>query len=227
MTLYDFSSPDARVIDPSSIRDIRPQVLDASGRLQVLPAAFWASTTVEERALFGSQTGTYGFPTIELVARLREIIAGRSAIEIGAGHGVLAEALGIPATDSFQQRMPKYRALYELQGLTTVPYGPRVIDMHASRAVRHYKPEVVVACWCTHKYDPKDPDRGGNEIGVDELDVIRHCETYIFIGNERVHRHSAVWKRPHAIEFPSFVYSRAFNGSGRDFIAIVQGSKKA
>jgi hypothetical protein len=192
--------------------------------MQILPAAFWASTTTDERALFGINTGIYSFPTIELVERLREIIDGRSAIEIGAGNGVLAEALGIPGTDSYQQVMPEYRLFYDMHGLPIVPYGPNVVEMHASRAVRHHKPQVVIGCWVTHKFKPEEAERGGNEVGIDELDVLQHCASYVFVGHERVHQYSRLWSQKHAIEFPPFVYSRALAGS-RDFIAIIKGLK--
>lgn len=210
------------VIDTSNVRDLRPDALGADGRLRVLPAAFWEGTTAIERATFGMRTGLYSFPTLELVEYLRELIGGRMAIEIGAGHGVLAEALGIPGTDSYQQRMPRYRAIYEGIGQPIVPYGPRVVEMHASRAVRHYKPQVVIGCWVTHRYDPTQHERGGNEAGIDELDILRHCAAYVVIGHEGVHGAKPIWNRKHTIEFPPFVYSRALS-AGRNFIAIFDG----
>jgi hypothetical protein len=214
---------DAVFIDPSTVRDLRPDALGADGRLRVLPAAFWASTSALERAAFGMQTGLYSFPTLELVAYLRELIAGRAAIEIGAGHGVLAEALGIPGTDSYQQRLPRYRAVYEHIGQPIVPYGPRVQRMPASQAIRHYRPAVVIGCWVTHKYDPSQHERGGNEAGIDEADVLQHCTVYVFVGHERVHKDKPIWRCRHSIEFPAFVYSRAMPGDGRNFVAVFEG----
>lgn len=214
---------DAFVIDTSQVRDIRCDVLGADGRMRVLPAAFWAGTSAHERAMFGARTGIYSFPTVEFVDYLRELIAGRSAIEIGAGHGALAEALGIPGTDSYQQREPKYRKFYESNGFTIVPYGPHVVGMDASRAVRHFKPDVVIGCWVTHKYDPQQHARGGNEVGIDEADILRHCASYIVIGHEHVHRHKPIWDRKHTIAYPPFVYSRALS-AGRDFVAVFDGA---
>ena len=124
---------DTFVLDPGTIRDLAPEALDSSGRLRVLPAAFWAQTTRDERALFGHRHGLYGFPTVELVEHLRELIGGRAAIEIGSGHGVLADALGIPATDSRQQEREPYRSAILAAGQPTVPYGPNVIDCHAMK----------------------------------------------------------------------------------------------
>ncbi len=221
-------------IDPSKVRDLRAEALDAAGRIRVLPAAFWAGTTMEERGLFGHRTGIYSFPTEELVAHLRGIIDGRTAIEIGAGHGVLAEALDIPATDSRQQDVPKYREYYARRGLTTVPYGPNVAELSASQAVRRYKPQVVIGCWVTWKfrpkrpasanYDPTQPFGLGNEKGVDELNVLRNCETYVLVGNDKTHAASRLWERPHEVEYPPFVFSRAING-GREFVATWRGGQ--
>lgn len=212
------------VVDTQGMHDLGPEVLDADGRLRVMPASFWAQTTREERLVFGAKHGLYSFPTVELVDRLREIIDGRSAIEVGAGHGVLAEALGIVATDSHQQTMPKYRALYQAMGQPIVPYGPNVQKLDATAAVRKYRPRVVIGCWVTHRYDPLRPAAGGNEAGIDEGWLIDHCETYVVVGNVKVHEHKAIWRRPHSIERPPFVFSRASNGSA-DFIAVWNGSR--
>lgn len=212
-------------LDPVQIRDISAEVLDEDGRLRVLPAAYWVGTTAQERGLLGHRFGLYSFPTVELVDHLRTFIGDRSAIEIGAGHGVLAQALGVPATDNFMQNKDPYRTLYALRGQTTVPYGPNVEDCHASRAVRKYRPKVVIGCWVTHKWDPRRPDAGGNEVGVDEEDILKYCEHYVIVGNEKVHEAKKIWSRPHVIEYPDFVYSRTLNGS-RDFIATWPGSAK-
>jgi hypothetical protein len=219
-------APGTSVLDPTRIRDISPDVLDDAGRLRVLPAAYWADTTADERALFGHRHGIYSFPTVELVEHLRDLIGGRSAIEVGAGHGVLAEALGIPATDNRMQEKDPYRQVYAATGQPPVRYGPNVIDCHASRAVRRYRPQVVIGCWVTHKYDPARHEAGGNEVGVDEPDVLRNCGAYVLVGNEQVHAAKAIWRRPHQIEYPPFVYSRANNGS-RDFIAVWPGARRA
>lgn len=210
-----------RVLDPDSVRDLRPEALDEHGTLRVLPAAFWQATTVDERALFGLRTGSYGFPTLELVAYLKELIGGRRAIEIGAGNGVLCKALGIPGTDSYQQREPKYAAHYAALQQPTVPYGAHVEKMDAATAIRHYRPEVVIGCWVTHRYDPADHKRGGNEAGPDGDDLLAHCKDYVLIGNDRVHGANPLWSRSHTCVSLPFLYSRA-HGS-RDFVAVFEG----
>lgn len=210
---------------PDEIRDIRPRALGADGRLLVLPAAYWATTTRDERALFGYRQGLYSFPTVELVEHLVAEIGDHTAIEIGAGHGVLAEALGILATDNRMQEKSPWRERHIIARQPPVQYGPSVIDCPANQAVRKYRPDVVVACWVTQRYDPAKPDAGGHDIGVDEEDILRHCKKYIFVGNEEVHCDKPIWKKPHRIEYADFLYSRAHN-QARDFIAYWDGAKK-
>lgn len=213
----------AHMID-SSTRDISGEVLDQRGRLRILPAAYWAGVTPDERALVGHRHALYGFPTVELVEYLQGIIGGRKAIEIGAGSGVLADALGIIGTDNYQQAMPKYRRMIEATGQPVVRYGRNVARADAQQAVRIYRPDVVVACWVTHRYEPGRHWAGGNELGVDEAAVIDNCREYVFIGNEQVHAGKPIWSRPHHIEYPRFVYSRAVNGS-RDFVCTWRGQE--
>jgi hypothetical protein len=68
----------------------------------------------------------HSFPTRELCDFLLARIGGRSAIEIGAGHGALAKALSIPATDNRQQEKDRLKAYYREIGQPTVPYGDHV-----------------------------------------------------------------------------------------------------
>ncbi len=211
------------VLDPSKIRDLAPLVLDENRRMRILPAAFWATTTVEERALFGNVHGIYSFPTTELVERIREIIGARTAIEIGAGNGVLADALDIVATDTREQEQPAWRAIVALSGGRPVRYGPNVVELSAADAVRHYRPQVVVAQWVTQDFDPTRPlEEDAKYEGVDEDDIIDRCETYVLVGNQKVHQGKRIWKRPHTVEYPPWLYSRAFNGTP-NFIATWQG----
>lgn len=201
----------------SATRNIASEVFDDQGNFRILPASFWHGITPAERARLSVEHGMYVLPTVELVERLKALIAGRRAIEIGAGNGVLARALGIHATDNRMQERQKYRAYYEALGQAPVRYGPDVENLDARDAVLRYQPEVVVAAWVTHRYDPERHEAGGNEIGVDE-DWLVDRVSYLFVGNEHVHRGKRIWSRPHAIEHPGWLFSRAMNGS-RDFIA--------
>lgn len=210
---------------PAGTRDLSRDVLDANGRMRVLPASFWAATTTMERAKFGMLNGIYSFPTVELVDYLNELIGDRKAIEIGSGNGVLAAALGIPATDSMQQDEREYAAVYKALGAPTVPYGRNVVAMPAIRALRYHKPDVVIGCWVTHKWLLSRAAAGGNEAGVDEEEVLRSCQEYVFVGNTRVHTLKPILALPHTTEHFPWLYSRAFNGTP-DFIARWQGRKR-
>lgn len=207
------------VIDPRQVRDLSSDLLDANGDLRVVPASFYAGTTVAERGLFGHRHALYGFITEELVAFLRLAIGSSRAIEIGAGTGDLGRVLGIPATDSWLQARPDIAALYSQTGQPAVRYGAHVHQLDAAAAVRQFQPELVLASWVTHKYDPARHQAGGNMYGVDEEDILAHCRTYLFLGNEEVHKAKSLWRRPHKILFPDWLYSRATNGS-RNFIAL-------
>ncbi|QHE89225.1 hypothetical protein [Hydrogenophaga sp. BPS33] len=213
---------DAYLVNPSGTRDIASLMLDECRQLKVVSASTLAATTAQERLLFGVQHGLYSFPTEELCQFLRSRIAGRSAIEIGAGHGVLAKALGIPATDNRQQEEPAIKAHYAGLGQPTVPYGDHVEKLDAHAAVEKFRPSVVVACWTTHRFDPARPHAGGSAFGVNEKRLIESCDEYIFIGNEHVHREKSIWTLPHEKITPPWVYSRAVNGTP-DFIAIWRG----
>ena len=210
---------DAFPLDPSKIRDLSSLLLDGDGRFRVLPASAYEGTTPEERLLFGVRHGIYGFPTTELVDFLRERIDCRLAIEIGSGNGVMAAALGIPATDNRQQDDPAVRAYYDSIAQPVVRYGNEVERLDAAGAIAKYKPEVVVASWVTHRFDTARQDAGGSMSGVDERALLNACETYLFVGNEQVHAKKAIWALPHTKFTPPWLFSRAMNGSS-DFVAI-------
>lgn len=217
---------DAFSIDTTKVQDISSRLLDDSGRLRITSARTLEGTTAQARLLFGVRQGVYSFPTDELCDFLRSRIEGRVAIEIGAGHGVLAKALSIPATDNRQQEDPEFRAYYAQIGQPTVPYGENVEKLDAAAAVAKYRPHVVIACWVTHRFDPNRPYAGGSVTGVDEATIIESCEEYIFIGNEHVHAHKPIWKMPHEKLTPQWLYSRAVNGS-REFIATWRRSQSS
>lgn len=210
---------EAFALDSSSIRDISGLLLDAEGRLTCVPALVLQQTTPQERMLFGVRHGLYGFPTTELCDFLRDRIGGRSAIEIGAGHGLLAKTLGITATDNRQQEKPALKRHYEAIRQPIVPYGDNVEKLDAQAAVEKYRPNVVISCWVTHRFDPTRPVAGGSESGVDEATIIETCDEYISIGNEHVHSGKPIWSLPHQKFHPTWLYSRAINGS-KDYIAI-------
>ncbi len=224
MTEIHLTDPGESYTVPAHVRDLSPEVLDGQGRMRILPATYWATTTVDERGKFGFLNGIYSFPTEELVEYLRTAIGDRSAIEIGSGNGVLAETLGITATDNFMQRRQPYNQHYLLTGQPIVQYGSNVLDFDARQAVRRFRPQVVIACWVTHKYERQRHHAGGHVVGVNELDLLENCEQLIFVGNKKIHASKKIWTLPHEIEYPDWLYSRSMTGSP-EFIATWAGSK--
>lgn len=209
------------VLDTRNIREIAPEVLDEQGQLRILPAAYYHSTTREERALLGHRTALYGLPTQELVAWIKNYIGDRSAIEIGAAHGLLAQALGIPATDSYQQDDPNMALYYAMIGQATVRYGAHVERLDALSAVAKHRPQVVVASWVTHKYLMIRNEAGGNIEGVNEEALLDSgIEAYVFIGNTVTHAGKSIWNRPHRIIEQDFVFSRAMHPDSKDILCV-------
>lgn len=172
-------------IDP--IRD--PSLFDSDGTLLPQPADYWASKTLGQRVRFGHETGIYSFPTHEGVDFIKEAIAGREAraIEIAAGIGAWAKALGIRATDSYLQRRPDIAAKYREMRQPPAPYGKHVEKLEAIKAVRKYRPLVVVASWATQKFRSDRFCMRGNADGIDELRLLPMIDSYILVGNSGQH----------------------------------------
>lgn len=212
---------DMRIMNTHGVRDLTPAVmLDAAiGEPRIMDADFYRATTMPERALLGAHNALYGLPTRELVEWLSDFIGDRSAIEIGAGHGALAKAVGIPATDNWMQDDPAIRAVYEMSGQKPVQYGTNVEKIGALPAIEKYRPQVVIASWVTHLWTEDRPEAGGNMFGVAEELVVDAVEAYVMIGNTHVHRNKAIWDRPHTLIHPDWLFSRAHNGSP-EFIAV-------
>lgn len=211
-----------KIFDTIGIEKIDDHVIGKDGFVKPMPADFYKNTTVQQRAMFGNAHGIYGFLTNELIQWLLQRIDGRSTIEIGSGSGSLSKSLGIVATDNRMQEIPEIAFLYRNLGQPTVRYGTNVEYFPAAEAVRKYHPQIVIAQWVTHLYREDRHQAGGNMFGVDEEDILQHCEEYIFIGNEKVHAGKSIWQLPHEIIYPDWLYSRAHNGS-REFIAVWPG----
>lgn len=163
----------------------------ANGALQTVHADFYRQFDQEQLCVFGHRIAAYVLPTWELIEKLEELIREasprRSAIEIGAGNGVLGQALGITSTDSFMQSDPAVARLYNAAGQPVIEYGEYVERIDALAAVERFQPEVVVAAWVTHLYTEKEAYRGGNMFGIDEVAMLKKIKRYIFVGHTSPH----------------------------------------
>lgn len=196
--------------------------LDPEGRVVVHPAEYWRQFTQPEIMNFCVQHGIYCIPTVELVEWLRGEIGDQRAIEIGSGNGVLAEALGIPATDNMMQTWPDISALYRAAQQQTITYGKNVRTLSAAEAVRGLEPDIVIAAWVTQLFDPR---RGGNMYGVAE-ELIVQAARYCFVGNLRVHKDKTILEMPHREHRFPWLVSRAIDPS-LNFIGVWEKAPKA
>lgn len=180
-------------------------LLDPNGLLQVVDANVLSDLPATHLMLWGNKNGVYTFPTTELITWMKDKIAGRTAIEICSGSGVVGRALGITMTDSYIQTTPEMVAYYTALGQIPIFPAPDVKKLEANEAVDYYKPEVVVGCYVTQKYvdgDEKIPI-GSSLYGIDELAMLPKIKTYINVGNFVTHKDKRIRSLPHkTYQFP-------------------------
>lgn len=182
-----------------------------NGELQIKSFDFFKDIPQNHIKQFCHENGVYCLPTTELIEFLQNEIDNQSAIELGAGHGVIAKHLGIIATDSKLQNKKEVAFMYALAQQPVVKYGDNIQTYDAIDALRRYKPKVAISAWVTHKYNPTQHWREGNMYGVPEEKVLKMCPKYIFIGNKKTHAKKPILDIPHrTIELP-FLLSRNMN----------------
>lgn len=205
MNIPNWAPPQGHAVrvNPRTMALLDTMLLDDKGRIKLLPAAVYHGIEHQDLRTWANLRCQYGFPTLELVSWLKDFIAGRKAIEIGAGNGNLGIHLGITMTDSYQQvDDPETVAYFALHNIPAIRPPADVEKEDAENAVRRRKPQVVVACYVTEKFDPKTSIKG-NSKGVRYDYIIERCETFILIGNETVHGKNKALALPHTkFHFP-------------------------
>lgn len=210
-------------VDLEQVEALEREVLDEHGRQIPAWAGTYAKYSQATRGAFCVRNGIYGLVTHELVQFITAHIGERTAIEIGSGDGVLAQALGIPATDNYMQEWPAIRAEYERMQQAVIKYGTNVERLDGTDALAKYAPRVIVACWLTHKRIDSEPERGGNAFASDERMLLANCETVIFVGNSSTHAQHRLLGRSHRHFHEDWLYSRAVRG--KNFVGIWKGGK--
>lgn len=194
---------------PAGTRDLSPDIIASDGTLRIMPASYYAGVTQHERSLVAHRHGLYALPTTECVDWLRERIGDRSAIEVASGNGALGRALGIVRTDNRMHERPEIEEFYRSLHQPPTRYGDDVEALDAISAIDKYRPQVVVAAWFTHQFDPRHPERGGNMYGANQHELLSLCEEYILVGNFTAHAMMPLLKEPHeTFHFP-WLYSRS------------------
>lgn len=197
-------------INRCDLSDLTKEVMTADGKLIAKSSRFWRMRDENEMRYFMLQNGIYVMPTTELIDWLKENIIG-NAIEIGAGNGAIARALGVPITDSMMQQRPEIKLMYQLSGQPVIEYPNDVEKLDAVRAIIKYKPDTVIGAFITHKYDKMVGD--GNMWGIQEEIILEKVKRYINIGNKITHHNKPILKSPHEEYKFDWLVTRAVNQS--------------
>jgi hypothetical protein len=220
-----FGKYDAKLYDLSEIDLSKMKELLFHGGVYKLPHyKDLASFDTPQLAVFGNKYGMYTIPTIELIDELKKIIAGRHAVEIGSGVGIIGRELGIKCTDSLCQNIPAVKMHYDLHLQPVIEYGTHVIERDAEWVARKWRPDVILGSWITHKY--VDEEISGNFFGPDEEIILDNCKTYIMLGNHKTHGMKPIMKHNPMIikDFPGYVSRSSYPEDNR--VYIWEGRKK-
>lgn len=196
------------VIDTKNIPDLSEKLLLPNGKLKLKIAGDLLAYPFEHLRVFCHQNARYGLPTRELINFLNEIIDGRTAIEIGAGHGDLGYHLQIPMTDSYQQTRPEIIEAYRKMRQPIIKYPSDIEQLEAIEAIYKYKPKVVIGSWIT-TYAPAETTFSSNPYGIKEDKILNLVETLIIVGNADTHGNKPILKLPHEEIYKPWIVSRA------------------
>lgn len=200
---------DYTVIESNDINYISELLIDEQGTLKILSYQELRHVPQEHLSQFCTENGYYIIPTQELIEFIKSEIGDSKALEIGAGSGAVCKALSIRGVDNYMQRQPEIKAYYNALGQAIVPYGDHVERMDGLDAVKKYKPEVVIACYVTHKYNPKEHWREGNQFGIDEVRMLKRINKYIHVGNRKVHGKKPLLSMHHKIIKEDWIVGRS------------------
>jgi hypothetical protein len=198
------------ILDAKNLIDVSQELLLPNGKMKLFPAAFYDTIDKGNLRLFCYSYARYGIPTTELIDFLIQKIDGRSAIEIGSGHGDLGYHLNIKMSDSKIQKNPEVQESYRAMKQPIIDYPDDVEEIDALDAVEKYKPSVVVASWVT-TYAPHVMPYGSNPHGIKETKILDKIETFIIVGNNDLHGDKPIRKLPHLEIYEPWIKSRATN----------------
>lgn len=205
------------IVKNSSIYNISRYVFDGK-QMRILPTSEWEKFSWLEIRLLMHYSATYVIPTSELIETLKHLIGDNPTIEIGAGNGWIGRALGIPLTDSFQQRDdPETVMMYTLMRQPLIQYPDDIIKMEALEAVEHFHPHTVLGAYITHRWEYGMSN--GNMHGVDFKALLSKVRRLILVGNLNTHADNPLMYYKHQeIQLPGLITRSEDPSSNRIFI---------
>lgn len=179
------------------------------GEFQILGRSFWNKFSKDQILKFMNEESLYVLPTEELLDFLDKEIGENSAIEVGAGRGIIGRELNIRTTDSHQQSDAFMKALYKAYNTTPIKYPHYIEKIDAVSAARKYRPHTILGCFVTHKW--RGDTQSGNDFGIDMTKMFSFAKKFILVGNKKIHNDNPLMRLPHKeIELDGLI-TRGFN----------------
>ena len=179
------------------------------GEFQILGSSFWNKFSKDQVLKFMNEGSLYVLPTEELLDFLDKEIGENSAIEVGAGRGIIGRELNIRTTDSHQQSDSFMKALYKAYNTTPIKYPHYIEKIDAVSAARKYRPHTILGCFVTHKW--RGDTQSGNDFGIDMTKMFSFAKKFILVGNKKIHNDNPLMRLPHKeIELEGLI-TRGFN----------------
>lgn len=179
------------------------------GEFQILGSSFWNKFSKNQILKFMNEESLYVLPTEELLDFLDKEIGENSAIEVGAGRGIIGRELNIRTTDSHQQSDSFMKVLYKAYNIPTIKYPHYIEKIDAVSAARKYRPHTILGCFVTHKW--RGDTQSGNDFGIDMTKMFSFAKKFILVGNKKIHNDNPLMRLPHKeIELDGLI-TRGFN----------------
>ena len=184
--------------------------LDDRGIIKLQSADFYKTIDNADLRVWCICRAIYQLPTIELIEWLKDNFNLDKTIEIGAGNNYLYHHLGIVGVDNYSEQIPAVRLVHEILNQPSTNPPPEVEKLDAIAAIEKYQPETVITSWMTIKGEDTEEVDGGHRYAPDEDEILDTGVTYVFIGNEYIHRDRLIMNKPHKTYHFDWLVSRGY-----------------
>jgi hypothetical protein len=186
----------------NTIGHMNTLLLDNMGNVKPISADQLQEYKREDIYMFMKKHAINVYPTLELLAFLKDIIGDRNAIEVGAGNGQIGRNLGIRCTDSYMMGRDEWKKftdkMNEQNGANVqgyIKYDPMVEKLTAYEAVKKYAPDIIIGGYVPQHITFRESKEGtlrGNIEGINEVDLVNSGSLYIMIGTIPLHSNRKV-----------------------------------